>query len=290
MSANHSSFASVGCAYRGGSRKGIDLSIGSGIAGAIPHTRGGILLRSARDVHTQTIVSGPSLLVDSILKAAGADSIETLVSAHWGGDLSAFSSTSNSSDAQMSRKLSTLTVVPISDVRPAPTTIGSITGFTQKKVQKVLRSVRIGLDLGHYSTKPTLDDPRVIFVQKPYRFLIEPNLLKVNGRAQTFLGLLTQVALRPSESTLAGPSTGSSTAAAFPTFPLSKQEEARVVDLIGRLGGFTASTARNYLSYFQRGVVERPSIKSFCGTPGKGVCQSPEQLLKLFGALSVFGK
>ena len=190
----------------------------------------------------------------------------------------------------MSRKLSTLTMVPISDVRPAPTTIGSITGFTRKKVQKVLRSVRIGLDLGHYSTKPTLDDPRVTFVQRPYRFLIEPNLLKVNGRAQTFLGLLNQVTVHPLESTLAGPSTGSSAVAAFPTFPLSKQEEARVIELIGRLGGFTASTARNYLSYFQCGVVEKPSIKSFCGTPGKGVCQSPEQLLKLFGALSVFGK
>jgi hypothetical protein len=58
-------------------------------------TRGGILLRSVRVMETQTVVSGPSLLVDSILKYSGAESIEELVSEHWNGDISAFPTSSD---------------------------------------------------------------------------------------------------------------------------------------------------------------------------------------------------
>jgi hypothetical protein len=57
--------------YRGGSFKGIDITFGDGTA------KGGILIRGA-DMADRTLVDGPSLLVDHLLRLCGAASVAAL--------------------------------------------------------------------------------------------------------------------------------------------------------------------------------------------------------------------
>ncbi|KAG7447868.1 uncharacterized protein BT62DRAFT_1004641 [Guyanagaster necrorhizus] len=66
----------LGPGYRGGTRKGLDLTI-SGItptesryfpSSSHPDSYGGVLLRTLRDLNSGKIISGPSLLVDHILQ------------------------------------------------------------------------------------------------------------------------------------------------------------------------------------------------------------------------------
>ncbi|TRM69832.1 hypothetical protein BD626DRAFT_475446 [Schizophyllum amplum] len=71
-------------AYRGGTRKGLDLTFGDATA------YGGILLRSIQRLDTAEIVCGPSLLVDKIVFLSNASTLTDLVGTKWGGDTSAF--------------------------------------------------------------------------------------------------------------------------------------------------------------------------------------------------------
>src|SRR5205823_1464943 len=57
--------------YRGGSFKGIDVTFGDGTA------KGGILLRGAETANG-TLIDGPSLLVDHVLRLCGAASVAEL--------------------------------------------------------------------------------------------------------------------------------------------------------------------------------------------------------------------
>lgn len=50
----------------------------------------------------------------------------------------------------------------------------------------IYASPRIGLDLARASET---NDPRVLYIDKPYRFFSRPEALKVAGRPQTFLAL-----------------------------------------------------------------------------------------------------
>ncbi|KAK0230105.1 hypothetical protein IW262DRAFT_1291287 [Armillaria fumosa] len=89
--------------YRGGARKGLDLIISgitltkspyfpSGSPSEEKEAYGGVLLRTLRDLNSEKIISGPSLLVDHILLPSRVEKISDLVQGHWGNDINAFKS------------------------------------------------------------------------------------------------------------------------------------------------------------------------------------------------------
>ena len=259
---------SVGGGYRTGSRKGMDLTIG-----AIPtfdpsyktdlaspssfgtKARGGILIRSARVIKTDAIVSGPSLLADFILRSHGVEEVQDLVGGQWSDDITAFPPESNEETA----RTCTMTLVHVPRSSPF-----------SKAAQ--YRTPRIGLDLSHASSLATPSNPRVKFVQRSYRFMTEPHLLKVNGRSQTFIGLLQHFLDRKH-----GGAKISS---------LSNGEKQKILHEVEKVGSFTTKLAKTYLGHFEGGVADGgDSVGAYCGQKGKGVCQSPEKLLRMFGAL-----
>lgn len=133
--------------------------------------RGGILLRTLRRVSDSTVISGPSLLVDELLRASKADGIPELVNEKWKGDISAFRAPSP--DDPESNPLTLFVGVKESTASPP----------------QIYKSPRIGIDLSHPSTRLDPSNPRVRFVSKPYRYFVLPHLLTANGRGQTFLGV-----------------------------------------------------------------------------------------------------
>ncbi|KAF8178029.1 hypothetical protein BJ912DRAFT_856562 [Pholiota molesta] len=164
--------------YRNGSRKGMDLTFGgppqltSGNGDRL--LRGGILLRSVRQVKSGKVTSGPSLLVDLILSASGAEGIEDLVQKNWLNNTAAFPS---EADARQSTSLS---------LKPVPTA-------TPQTLPTIYFSPRIGLDLSHPGTTSATTlplHPRIRFLPRKYRFFTHPEWLVANGRPQTFLGVL----------------------------------------------------------------------------------------------------
>ncbi|KAG7447831.1 uncharacterized protein BT62DRAFT_930883 [Guyanagaster necrorhizus] len=166
--------------YRGGTRKGLDLTI-SGItptesryfpsSSSHPDAYGGVLLRTLRDLNSGKIISGPSLLVDHILQLSGAERIPELVENHWANDTNAFNNT-----CLGERKTCMF-------LCPSPNTNTAL---------HIYKSPRIGLDLSHPGTTASPTHPRVEFISQPYRYFVHPERLTANGRAQTLLGVLPQ--------------------------------------------------------------------------------------------------
>ena len=157
--------------YRGGTRKGLDLTIGSLVASQAPHTPvtigGGVLLRTVRLREENKVICGPSLLVDELLRISGAPTLDHLVNTTWNGDIFALSPPTSPRSTFMY-------------LQRAPW--GSSAGT-------IYRSPRIGLDLSNPDTTESIVDPRVAFVGKPYRHFTRPALFAYKGRAQTFVGL-----------------------------------------------------------------------------------------------------
>ena len=184
--------------YRGGSRKGLDLTIGRippvlsrhfvpPISNPLEHefrdqqlVCGGILLRSLREVGPNgKVISGPSLLVDHIINLSGASSISDLVENIWAGDTCAFTS-------EKDERSTRLFLRPVSEP--------SSTSSSSRITSTIYFSPRIGLDLSHPgTTNPEIlpIHPRIQFLPKPYRFFAHPEVLVANGRPQTFLGVLS---------------------------------------------------------------------------------------------------
>ncbi|CAG8694694.1 6825_t:CDS:1, partial [Acaulospora morrowiae] len=68
--------------YRGGTRKGVDITFGS----RDRNIYGGILIRSIRNDTNNQVIEGPSLVVDKILECCGVDQkggIREMVEIHW---------------------------------------------------------------------------------------------------------------------------------------------------------------------------------------------------------------
>ncbi|TEB32158.1 hypothetical protein FA13DRAFT_1731905 [Coprinellus micaceus] len=175
--------------WRGGSRKGLDLTIGSSDSEPAPTSllRGGVLLRSIRVLGTKPkVVSGPSLLVDEVLSLSGAKEIGDLYNDRWNGDTSAFpSKDSGASPPSYSMYL-----------------IRKDAGST-KGASAIYNSPRIGLDLSHPGTTGPSIRPlhsRIRFLPRSYRYFREPHLLTANGRIQTFVGVLQHCATQLTES------------------------------------------------------------------------------------------
>jgi len=122
-------------------------------------------------VTDSTVISGPSLLVDELLRTSRASDIPELVNDKWLGNISAFRAPSPSDP----------------DSNPVTLFIG-VKQETSSPPQ-IYKSPRIGLDLSHPSTRLDPSDRRVRYVSKPYRYFVLPHLLTANGRGQTFLGV-----------------------------------------------------------------------------------------------------
>ncbi|CCL99904.1 uncharacterized protein FIBRA_01929 [Fibroporia radiculosa] len=243
--------------YRGGTRKGLDLTLGASPSrtsayfpppvstSADPHSptvRGGILLRTVRRVSDSKVISGPSLLVDEVLRISHAASIAELVEDRWNGDISAFPS-----DAARKVTLALKRIPPKPDAMPPI----------------LYRSPRIGLDLSHpdIPADNSLAHPRVIYVSKPYRFFVHPHLLTSNGRGQTFLGVYRNCVTTP----------------AVEDGDVFRSE-------LAELTAMKLSVVVKYLSEFKHSL-SHGSLRSFLGSSGKGASASPVLFLRMMGTL-----
>ena len=243
--------------YRGGTRKGLDLTIGSGhitspyFKNTIVDTpssrlRGGILLRTLRRSSDSTVISGPSLLVDEILRLSKASRISELVEQKWGRSTSAFpvvSTKGNSSPTSLY-------------LRPKVSN-------EQDGKSVIYRSSRVGLDLSHPSTTESSTDPRVIYISKLYRYFIHPHLLTSNGRGHTFLGI-------------------------YRSCLDSGQSDDHILREIIRLSGLKEQKVVKYLADYNAGLQEG-TLHSFVGSAGKGASASPATYLKMMGTLARIG-
>lgn len=235
--------------YRDGTRKGLDLTIGAPLTEAqLPRTvtvRGGALLRTLRRLKDRKLISGPSLLVDEVLRASGAPSISTLVNEIWNRDIAGLTSPSLSRSAYMYLHPRDGSDVP-----------------TLKTFPSVYRSPRVGLDLSHPETTDSLRHPRIAFIDARYRYFTHPELLKTKGRMQTFCGLYTTV--RESKS--------------YPHNSIKLKQE------LCRLMAYKEQNVVKLLADYKAGY-ESGVLKSFLGSAGKGVCQSSSAYVKMMGTL-----
>ncbi|KAL9713181.1 hypothetical protein Ac2012v2_004422 [Leucoagaricus gongylophorus] len=267
-------------AYRGGTRKGLDLTIG----GLPPRTissyfgdrhgprstefvRGGILLRGLRSLTKdgaidtnlkKNSVYGPSLLVDRILNLNGASSISELVEVKWGGDTSALDPPSASST---SSRTSYLYLKPVTCSIPS--------------LPKIHKSPRIGLDLSHPgitipNDQSTLIDchPRIRFLPKMLRYYTRPGEL-TKGRAQSIYGfihtaLATRFDFRDDNY-------------------LSRDKAFRAI--LTEAIGVKDALVEKYLWEYDAGRKEGLKHLALCvGPGGKGAADSPTSYLKMMGA------
>jgi len=209
--------------------------------------RGGILLRTLRRVSDSTVISGPSLLVDELLRASKADGIPELVNEKWKGDISAFRAPSPDSND--------------SDPESNPVTLFVGVKESTSSPPQIYKSPRIGLDLSHPSTRLDPSNLRVRFVSKPYRYFVLPHLLTANGRGQTFLGVhnhCVDVLQISKKSLLAGK--------------------------IASLTGVQQKTVDKYLETYRDGLATG-DVERFIGLRGKGASSSPGTFLQLMGSL-----
>jgi hypothetical protein len=132
--------------YRGGSFKGLDLTFGDGEA------RAGILLRGA-DRTDGTVIDGPSLFVDALLRATGSARVADL-------------------DRTLGERLAWDPGSPIHLER------------TRAEKRAVLACARVGLSLR--AAKPGFTGNA--FLTQPYRFLTDPRRTR-KGKVQVILGL-----------------------------------------------------------------------------------------------------
>jgi len=220
----------------------MDLTFGSptgSLPGLVPQasdsdsTRGGILLRTVRRVKDQQVVSGPSRLVDEVLTQSGAQSISDLVQSKWKEDTFAFSPTVPGSRPS-------LRIIPR---QKSATTTG------------LFRCPRIGLDLSHRSTTNSPWDPRVVFVCKPYRYIIYPELLTFNGRPQTFIGVYDHLSV--------------------------SEDPVKLAKLIASVTGIQEQTVSKYIESLSLGLEGKRGLGGFIRTKTRSVAD----YLGMVGAL-----
>ncbi|EIW76512.1 hypothetical protein CONPUDRAFT_158529 [Coniophora puteana RWD-64-598 SS2] len=261
--------------YRGGTRKGLDLTIGRPLPPSVKSSRyftqqnpspakdlssgstssalsslsemtGGVLLRSIRRLSDGNVSSGPSLLVDQLLRLGNASNVQDLVSNKWGGDISvtvlAHDAPAPARTCLFLRK------------RPPPGTPSCSTPPT------IYASPRIGLDLTNPAAQATPDSPRVAFVSRPYRFFIHPEKLTAYGRMQTFIGTCAF---------LAGGETRSENAYGKELSAISP----KALEGACTLMALKLPSGQGYIEAFREGY-ETMSLKTFVGAAGKNALRS----------------
>jgi hypothetical protein len=248
--------------YRGGSRKGVDLNIGGPVTGTSQNVsvlRGGVLLRTIRRVSDSKIISGPSRLVDEILRLHEVSNISELVSQTWARNTAAFPPASSGGDtATPSMYLKRITNTS-EEAKPSTFQVSSALNIPKPRIYQ---SPRIGLDLSNPRTTNSPTHPRVVFVSKRYRYFTNPHLLTANGRGHTFLGVY-QDCLE------------------------SGKFEGRVIALkheLSKVTGIKEATVVKYLADYKAGL-DNGALKTYVGAAGKGAASSPSTLLKMMGTL-----
>ena len=206
-------------------------------------------------METQTVVSGPSLLVDSILKYSGAESIDELVGEHWSGDINAFPPDSDRPSVSL---------VPI---LPSDANGG-------QETSQIYCSPRIGLDLTNPTAAPLLSNPRVSFVQRRYRYFRLPTLLRTKGQAENFLGAMYHC-LKVSGWIITELDRDWAT----------QFKKHSVIANIEKVTG--KPNAARWLKAFEAGA----QIKAdrFCGAAGKTSKAGAEHILSMYGAIAGLG-
>jgi 3-methyladenine DNA glycosylase Mpg len=137
--------------YREGSRKGVDITVGNEDGNS-----GGMLIRAIRN--KTTLIEGPSLVVDAILKEFNQTSVKKFVANRW-------------------ENIPGLAHDPSSGFYLAPKLSSSD--------HTVYATPRVGLGLSNKNKS----DMHFKFVAKFYRFIVHPELLK-KGRALTILAMI----------------------------------------------------------------------------------------------------
>ncbi|KAI0757971.1 hypothetical protein C8Q74DRAFT_290534 [Fomes fomentarius] len=312
--------SSTTAGYRGGTRKGLDITIGqppppvmskyfsqslsvsglnqaagSSSAGNTSVVHGGILLRSARRVSNGKVISGPSLLVDEILRLSRASEILELVTVNWNGNISAFppgpSSTlpnnphDNPSTMYLVRAPASSTPSASTSASAAMTQSNPTTDKDTlvRAKRRIFLSPRIGLDISHPAvaacTPSPLAHPRTLYIARPYRFYVCPHLLTANGRGQTFVGVYDAVVEKG-----------------------RCEDDSELVGEVVKLSGVKGVTAMKYLAEFRKGLDSGASedgdketeggdveaskeLKEWIGPKGKTVTSSVMVWLKMIGTL-----
>ncbi|GJE99788.1 hypothetical protein PsYK624_160590 [Phanerochaete sordida] len=258
--------------YRGGTRKGLDLTFGSPVISPLPSestsrffpkpvsspapetpqnaVRGGILLRTLQNRESSKVFSGPSLLVDELLRLSGATNISDLVKSVWMEDTDTFTPPTESEKTAASLRLH----------------VRNVSGMPSKP-KKIYRSPRIGLDLSNpgiplpagSDTQATLAHPRTYFLPKRYRFFVEPAVLTSNGRGHTLLGVRDDLV---QSGTL---------------------HEHQLAGRLESITGLKPATVLKYLGEYRTG--QKGGLRTFVGAQGKGAGSSPVTFLRMLGCL-----
>jgi hypothetical protein len=240
--------------FRGGTRKGLDLTVGGRAAVGSPYfspadeessaLRGGVLLRTLRRTSDSKVISGPSLLVDEILRLSGCGSLADLVSHAWAGDIAAF--------PPARPHMTSLHLRARARPSAAPSRL------------PVHRSPRVGLDLAQARTAaPT--DPRAVYLARPYRYFVCPALLGARGRGQTFLGVYR--ACVDSARYRGGAAGGVALRRA-----------------VAGLMGISESVVERYEAAYRAGA-GGGDLGAFVGAAGKGAAAAPGTYLRMMGTL-----
>ncbi|CAG8591508.1 11392_t:CDS:1 [Funneliformis caledonium] len=189
--------------YRGGSRKGIDITFGS----VDRKIYGGILIRAIQDELTNEVIEGPSLIVDKILETCGVNQqggIREMVEIVWKGKSGVLRDTDNSTGVvyltQINEDLTDDEVFGRDKKRLRYSTGLTSPYFKQKSrkkssdtrlernnnaSEKMYTSPRVGITLSNEMPSTNL---RLQYLLKPYRYFTLPHLLK-KGKAQLVIGM-----------------------------------------------------------------------------------------------------
>lgn len=200
-------------------------------------------MRTFRRVPDSRIISGPSLLVDEIMRLSNATSISDLVAHKWNENISAFPASSSGGSVATS-----LHIVRRCTPNPPAAKLES---------PRVYCSPRIGLELSHPGILNSPSHPRIVFITKPYRYFIHPDVLTSNGRYQTFIGV-------------------------YETLMLEGASLPDLRQVLGILCGLQASTVTKYLDAYN---TDNTDLEPYIGLAGKGVSASPTKYLKMMGIL-----
>ncbi|KAF8524451.1 hypothetical protein JB92DRAFT_2703719 [Gautieria morchelliformis] len=262
-SASSCSTATDAGGYRGGTRKGLDLTFGTSVTSPffpVPQDlslqpRGGILLRSMRSMDGSGIVtSGPSLLVDKILSITKSRNISGLVNAKLGGFISALSPTKDETAL---------------GTHPAKLYLAACSRTDKTHLPTIHRSPRVGLDLAHPSVAPQRNDLRIQYITKLYRHFVHPEWLKANGRCHTLIGILLE---------------------RYPAEPTTNESFDCPI-LMARLKKMTTlkhATLQKYIKDYTQGLTKR-SLTEYVGSAGKGASSNPQTFMRMMGVLRRMG-
>jgi hypothetical protein len=250
--------------YRGGTRKGIDITFGS----AERKIYGGILIRAIQDELTKEVIEGPSLIVDKVLEACDVNQggIREMVENVWKGKSGILRDMDNSNGLvyliQVNDELANIDDIVERDKKRVKYSTGlSSPYFDQKSSDalltrdnkassKIYTSPRVGITL---SNKMPSTNHRLQYLLKPYRFFTSPQLLD-KGKAQLIIGLY---------------------------------DHFKKIGEVAKVAGISRSRVENYVQEMTNGI-KNGDLNEFIGKKGKGIkgieyCQMAGAVKKILG-------